>query len=388
MYRLNYLFTSFVLLISFIYYNAFPIEITVISQDSKEQITVDSFKQDNKEYLHLPTLILKLNGTINIEENKVNISLENKKIVVNLQSNYISLSDGMTSKFIQLQNTPKIWQDTIWLEKNDAYLLLQTVTGKNLSPETGISEITPVPENEIETVTLKPLTTEDIKNETINNKFEEKEPVFEEIKVEERKNEEEGTKGTINKIIIDAGHGGEDKGILFPSGKYEKDITLIIANKLEATLTKNNLKNELIRNGDNTISIKDRMNRLQKNSNEFYIGIHADMPKEVGEGLRIFIPKSNNENISKTNELFAELLIKKLGSKQNKINIEMYYSPLYINDVEGVAGILIEVYPGIKENTNEEEWNTFLGDTSDFTEVLKDTFIELIKNKEGNNKGE
>lgn len=75
----------------------------------------------------------------------------------------------------------------------------------------------------------------------------------------------------VSKIVIDAGHGGEDPGKIGINGAKEKDINLSIAVKLAELLEKENIEVVLTREGD--VSLKENeQNRFSK---------QADMRKRV-----------------------------------------------------------------------------------------------------------
>lgn len=76
-------------------------------------------------------------------------------------------------------------------------------------------------------------------------------------------------------IIIDAGHGGSDKGFVFPGRPEEKQITLSIANHLQKSLENLGLKAVLIRTGDVDMPHSQRIAIANKNGGDLYISLHV-----------------------------------------------------------------------------------------------------------------
>lgn len=89
--------------------------------------------------------------------------------------------------------------------------------------------------------------------------------------------ERERRKWSINRIIIDPGHGGRDPGTIGKSGLYEKNITLAIAKRLKKLLEKRlSVDVVLIRDEDTAVGLKDRTQMANKNEGKLFISIHAD----------------------------------------------------------------------------------------------------------------
>ncbi len=92
------------------------------------------------------------------------------------------------------------------------------------------------------------------------------------------------------KIVVDAGHGGNDFGTLGPAGtKYlnEKDINLIIANKLAEHLK--NLGAEIIMNRteDVFVPLADRVKNIKESKPDFSISIHGNSRLETKDYLGV-----------------------------------------------------------------------------------------------------
>jgi hypothetical protein len=64
-------------MVNFVY----GLNIVISSFDSKETFSIDSFVDGEKLYIHLPTLIMKINGAIGIQGNEVKFVVNNKSII-------------------------------------------------------------------------------------------------------------------------------------------------------------------------------------------------------------------------------------------------------------------------------------------------------------------
>ncbi|UCD83399.1 MAG: N-acetylmuramoyl-L-alanine amidase [Deltaproteobacteria bacterium] len=77
-------------------------------------------------------------------------------------------------------------------------------------------------------------------------------------------------------IVIDPGHGGQEKGAVGPTGIMEKDICLAIAKRLEKLVNKSGLKAILTRRRDGNISLKERTAIANRYQADLFISIHAN----------------------------------------------------------------------------------------------------------------
>lgn len=124
---------------------------------------------------------------------------------------------------------------------------------------------------------------------------------------------------TKKTIVIDPGHGGDDKGVKGPDHSFEKDITFALAKKIKSQLEeKYNVV--LTRNGDYWIDIHSRTEVANKNEADLFISIHTGGS---------FVHETSGINI-------------------------LYYTPQPDSPTTAATHITT---PGIaNENTNDEDW--------------------------------
>ena len=86
-------------------------------------------------------------------------------------------------------------------------------------------------------------------------------------------------KSSIREIVvaIDPGHGGKYPGTVGSNNIVEKDVTLLIAKELERTLRDTEgYSPVMIRQGDETVSLNNRYQRVRRYGSDILISIHAD----------------------------------------------------------------------------------------------------------------
>lgn len=102
------------------------------------------------------------------------------------------------------------------------------------------------------------------------------------------------TGGITNKpmvVAIDAGHGGKAPGAVGKGGTKEKDITLQIAKRVKRKIDRQpGMEGVLTREGDYSMSLRERINKARKYRANLFISIHADgnpNPKLTGSSVYI-----------------------------------------------------------------------------------------------------
>lgn len=80
-------------------------------------------------------------------------------------------------------------------------------------------------------------------------------------------------------VVVDAGHGGPDKGMTGYVGRravYEKNITLAVAKKLGATLSHRGFRVVYTRTKDTLIALADRGRMANQASGDLFVSIHVN----------------------------------------------------------------------------------------------------------------
>lgn len=80
----------------------------------------------------------------------------------------------------------------------------------------------------------------------------------------------------IRKIVIDAGHGGQDFGAISPWGVKEKDLTLQIANQIRERLERAGLQVVMTRDADVYVPLSERAYTTNKEKADLFVSVHAN----------------------------------------------------------------------------------------------------------------
>lgn len=96
-------------------------------------------------------------------------------------------------------------------------------------------------------------------------------------------------------VAIDAGHGGIDSGAIGPQGTLEKDVALAIAKRLAALLgTDSGIRPVLIRDEDEFIDLRERMELARKARADLLVSLHTDAdPDGHAKGASVFTLSRN-----------------------------------------------------------------------------------------------
>ncbi len=80
----------------------------------------------------------------------------------------------------------------------------------------------------------------------------------------------------LSRIVIDAGHGGNDPGAIGKRGLREKDVNLDIARRLSDLLRAEGVRTVLTRSSDKFIPLPTRVSIANKSDAELFVSIHAN----------------------------------------------------------------------------------------------------------------
>lgn len=104
----------------------------------------------------------------------------------------------------------------------------------------------------------------------------------------------------MKKVVIDAGHGGDDPGAS-GNGIVEKDLTLEISQYIHNRLDELGIENTLIRDSDETIEPNDRVNKIVSpyGSDSDVLVVSNHINAGGGEGAEIIYALRNNDTFSR-----------------------------------------------------------------------------------------
>ena len=133
----------------------------------------------------------------------------------------------------------------------------------------------------------------------------------------------------INKIVVDAGHGGHDTGTIGPNGLMEKDLVLDVALRL-GKLLEDRLQADVVytRDDDTFIPLETRTAIANQNEADLFISVHANSSRDASaRGVETYylnftsdpgaLEVAARENaVSQTNIHELQDLVKKITLKE------------------------------------------------------------------------
>nr|WP_239583325.1 N-acetylmuramoyl-L-alanine amidase [Metabacillus iocasae] len=150
-------------------------------------------------------------------------------------------------------------------------------------------------------------------------------------------------------IVLDAGHGGEDKGAIGTQGTYEKDLTLRTVLLLKQKLKAAGASVILTRQDDSYLSLSSRTMPSRLSANNVFLSIHYNsMINDQVEGIMTYY-YNEHEDLSLASHIHKELVTS--TSLHNK---KVRFGDYYVLRENPRPSALIEL--GFLSNANEETY--------------------------------
>ncbi len=117
----------------------------------------------------------------------------------------------------------------------------------------------------------------------------------------------------IKKIVIDAGHGGNDPGAMGKTGLREKDVVLDIAKRLKSILAESGVSVVMTRDSDKFIPLNERVNIANRSNADLFLSVHANAnPSRSLNGFEIYYISPSVSDVQRA----------VVSTKQVKLNFE------------------------------------------------------------------
>jgi N-acetylmuramoyl-L-alanine amidase len=102
--------------------------------------------------------------------------------------------------------------------------------------------------------------------------------------------DEETAPRAIRRIVVDAGHGGQDPGAIGRRGLQEKDVTLDMARRLAAELKRDGFEVVLTRGDDRFVSLGGRTQLANGAHGDLFVSLHANAnPRRNRTGIETYV---------------------------------------------------------------------------------------------------
>ena len=86
-------------------------------------------------------------------------------------------------------------------------------------------------------------------------------------------------------VVVDAGHGGSERGAALSDKLAEKDVTLAFARKLRTELQARGINTLMLRDSDSTLTLEQRADTVNASRAAVYVAVHA---ASLGTGVRVY----------------------------------------------------------------------------------------------------
>ncbi len=98
-----------------------------------------------------------------------------------------------------------------------------------------------------------------------------------------------GSSAHAHLVVVDAGHGGKDRGTMAPGGMDEKDIVLDVAKRLKNLLEDAGVKVIMTRSTDDFISLPERTVIASKSGADLFVSVHVNSnPDHTVNGFLVY----------------------------------------------------------------------------------------------------
>jgi N-acetylmuramoyl-L-alanine amidase len=129
-------------------------------------------------------------------------------------------------------------------------------------------------------------------------------------------------------IVIDAGHGGYDVGKDI-YGFEEKQITETVAKQIKELNNDANIEIVLIRDGDISMELKERVSIINNLKPNLVISIHVNSNSNpMANGVQAYVP--SNETFKDKSKEMAEIIVDKLVASGNLAKRNTTEAPFYL----------------------------------------------------------
>jgi len=233
----------------------------VFSADGEEIAASAILEKQNKLYISLKDISNPFGGTIKYERffGRAVVNIRGKEVVFTIDRKYVEL-DG---KEYMLSIPPASISNNIVVPVEFLTEILPRIIGKQLTldREKWILKVTKV--NFVEP------------DDSADGSQDIPEPV----------------PGNGYRVIIDPGHGGHDVGARTKDGLLEKDLTLMLCQRMKGMLEeREDIAVYLTRNRDNYVAESERVNFANKLRGHIFLSIHFNSsPSPLSHGFRLYV---------------------------------------------------------------------------------------------------
>jgi len=170
------------------------------------------------------------------------------------------------------------------------------------------------------------------------------------IKIAEKIDKGYVSKKLSNKIIVvlDAGHGGQDNGVMNKDGLTEKDLALQLVKKIKALNKDENIQIILSRENDVFSDPRQKAAFAKSQAPDLFISVHLNSsPKEkwnTVSGIEVVVPKEGIANVEKSKLLGTSIINSFKNNYELTVNTTIFQRQrgVYVLQANDFPSVLIE----------------------------------------------
>jgi len=172
------------------------------------------------------------------------------------------------------------------------------------------------------------------------------------------------------KIILDAGHGGNDAGAV-RNGIFEKNINLAVVQKIQKILTDQGFQSVMTRDTDNALSLKERTDITNSELPDIFVSIHVNAcenPNVKGIETHWYTPQS---------QVLAQKIQNSLISTTSNIDRGTVNSMFYVIHHTNIPSVLVEI--GFISNDTERAELLTEDEQNLIAKAISDGVLQYLK---------
>jgi N-acetylmuramoyl-L-alanine amidase len=182
------------------------------------------------------------------------------------------------------------------------------------------------------------------------------------------------TEEKVINVVIDAGHGGDDKGAVYKTFT-EKDITALVANKIKELNKDVTITIHLTRSDDQMLTLPERANMINQINPDLFISLHVNAnANSESNGVEAFIAKESL--FKEQSQVLAHSLVQKLSKASNVAARGVNEAPFFLLKKVNCPGIVLEL--GFISNEDDRSYLTKDENQVQIANTILD-FVSTIK---------
>jgi len=128
---------------------------------------------------------------------------------------------------------------------------------------------------------------------------------------------------TVDTIVIDAGHGGHDRGGGPGQRIPEKPYTLDVALRLRARLREAGFRTVMTRDGDYFVGLRERCQIANSQGDAVFVSVHFNSaPREGASGIETYYYSGRSASLAAA---LHSAVVRNLGAEDRRVRVRGYY---------------------------------------------------------------